>query len=235
MRRDGDDPDSRGMKRNRTLVISALLASLGPLVGNGLWAGPGTDGDEILADARDGLPTIAYVASRSSCSASPRSPYSSPGSWSFLFERAPVAAVTTGIAGTAMLAVKVGSAAPMDGRQLHARQARPRHGGGADLDERPVVRRLGLPDVPRVPGRRSRAARDRVPALAQLVGGNRRRRRSRRRHRRDPAPGQLRADPVPALPRLDDRRRHRDGDAARRWRARRLRQNGLTHQVAATE
>lgn len=37
MRRDGVDHDSRGMKRNRTLVISALLASLGPLVGNGLW------------------------------------------------------------------------------------------------------------------------------------------------------------------------------------------------------
>jgi len=49
------------MKRNRTLVISALLASLGPLVGNGLWAGPGTDGEKILADARNGLPAIAYV------------------------------------------------------------------------------------------------------------------------------------------------------------------------------
>lgn len=101
------------MKRNRTLIISSLLASLGPLVGNGLYAGPGTDGEAILAEARDGLPAIAYVAY----------PLELLGfaalvvlfAWlvAYLIERAPVAAVTAGIAGSAMLAVKVGSAGPM--------------------------------------------------------------------------------------------------------------------------
>ncbi len=100
------------MKRNRTLVISALLAGLGPLVGNGLYAAQGVNGEEILAEARDGLPAIAYVAF----------PLELIGfaalavlfAWlvTRLFERAPVAAVTTGIAGSAMIAVKVGSAAP---------------------------------------------------------------------------------------------------------------------------
>ena len=100
------------MKRNRTLIISALLASLGPLVGNGLYAVPGSNGEEILAEARDGLPAIAYVAF----------PLELIGfaalavllAWlvAYLFERAPVAAVTTGIAGSAMIAVKVGSVGP---------------------------------------------------------------------------------------------------------------------------
>ena len=100
------------MKRNRTLIISALLASLGPLVGNGLYAVQGGTGEEILADARDGLPAIAYLAF----------PLELIGfaalavllAWlvAHLFERAPVAAVTTGIAGSAMIAVKVGSAGP---------------------------------------------------------------------------------------------------------------------------
>ena len=121
------------MKRNRTLIISALLASLGPLVGNGLYAVPGSNGEEILAEARDGLPAIAYVAF----------PLELIGfaalavllAWlvAYLFERAPVAAVTTGIAGSAMIAVKVGSVGPMDGRQLHAREARSHDGGDVDL------------------------------------------------------------------------------------------------------
>ena len=113
MRRDAVDRDGRGMKRNRTLVISALLASLGPLVGNGLWAGPGSDGDKILADARDGLPTVAYVALTLELLGFAALAVLFAWLVTFLFERAPVAAVTTAIAGTAMLAVKVGSAGPM--------------------------------------------------------------------------------------------------------------------------
>jgi hypothetical protein len=101
------------MNRNRTLVISALLASLGPLVGNGLWAGPGTDGDTILADARDGFPAIAYVAFTLELLGFAALAVLFAWLVVFLFKRAPVAAVTTGIAGTAMLAVKVGSAGPM--------------------------------------------------------------------------------------------------------------------------
>ncbi len=81
-------------------------------MGNGLYAVPGSNGGEILAEARDGLPAIAYVAF----------PLELIGfaalvvllAWlvAYLFERAPVAAVTTGIAGSAMIAVKVGSVGP---------------------------------------------------------------------------------------------------------------------------
>lgn len=101
------------MNRNRTLVISALLASLGPLVGNGLWAGPGTDGDKILADAREGLPAIGYVGFTLELIGFAALAVLFAWLVVFLFERTPVAAVMTGIAGTAMLAIKVGSAGPM--------------------------------------------------------------------------------------------------------------------------
>lgn len=101
------------MERNRTLIISALLASLGPLVGNGLYAGPGSGGEAILAEARDGLPAVAYVAH--SLELMGFAALAVLFAWLvvLLLERAPVAAVTTGIAGTAMIAVKLGSAAPM--------------------------------------------------------------------------------------------------------------------------
>jgi hypothetical protein len=101
------------MKRNRTLIISALLASLGPLVGNGLYAGPGVSGEAILAEAREGLPTIAYVAYTLELVGFVALVVLFAWLVTFLFERAPVAAVATGLAGSAMLAVKVGSAAPM--------------------------------------------------------------------------------------------------------------------------
>lgn len=101
------------MKRNRTLIVSALLASLGPLVGNGLYAGPGTDGEAILAEAREGLPTIAYFAYTLELLGFAALAVLFAWLVTFLFERSPVAAVTTGIAGSAMLAVKVASAAPM--------------------------------------------------------------------------------------------------------------------------
>lgn len=101
------------MKRNRTLVISALLASLGPLVGNALYAGPGSSGEAILADAREGLPTVAYIAYTLELLGFAALAVLFAWLVSFLFERSPVAAVATGIAGSAMLAVKVGSAAPM--------------------------------------------------------------------------------------------------------------------------
>jgi hypothetical protein len=101
------------MKRNRTLIVSALLASLGPLVGNGIWAGPGTDGDEILAGARDGLPTSAYVGLTLEMAGFAGLAVLLAWLVSHLYERTPVAAVTTAITGSAMLAVKVGSAGPM--------------------------------------------------------------------------------------------------------------------------
>lgn len=101
------------MTRHRTLIISALLASLGPLVGNGLYAGPGSSGEAILAEAREGLPTIAYVAYTLELLGFAALMVLFAWLVSFLLERSPVAAVATGIAGSAMLAVKVGSAAPM--------------------------------------------------------------------------------------------------------------------------
>lgn len=101
------------MKRNRTLIISALLASLGPLVGNGVYAGPGESGEAILAEAREGLPTIAYFAYTLELLGFVALAVLFAWLVTFLFQRVPVAAVTAGIAGSAMLAVKVGSAAPM--------------------------------------------------------------------------------------------------------------------------
>jgi hypothetical protein len=101
------------MNRNRTLIISALLASLGPLVGNGLYAGPGSSGEAILAEAREGLPTIAYVAYTLELVGFAALAVLFAWLVVFLFERVPVAAVATGITGSAMLAVKVSSAAPM--------------------------------------------------------------------------------------------------------------------------
>ena len=113
MRRDALGHESRGMKRIRTLIVSALLASLGPLVGNGLYAGPGSSGEAILAEARDGLPEVAYVGIALELLGFAALAVLFAWLVVYLFERAPVAAVTTGVAGTAMLAVKVGSAGPM--------------------------------------------------------------------------------------------------------------------------
>lgn len=101
------------MKRNRTLIVSALLASLGPLVGNGLYVVPGSSGETILAEAREGLPKIAYFAYTLELVGFAALAVLFAWLVAFLFERAPVAAVATGIAGSSMLAVKVGSAAPM--------------------------------------------------------------------------------------------------------------------------
>lgn len=116
MRRDAPRLDARSMEiaRNRTLVISALAAALGPLVGNGLYAGPaGESGRAIVEDLQGGLPTVAYVAFALELLGF--------ASMTVFFaclvvrtlRATPVAAVTTGIAAATMLAVKVGSAGPV--------------------------------------------------------------------------------------------------------------------------
>lgn len=97
------------MKRNRVLVVSALLASLGPLVGNGLYAGPSSSGE---------LPAIAYAAYTLELVGLAALTVLLAWLVTYLFDRAPVAAVTTAIAGGAMVAVKIGSAAPT--MTLHA-------------------------------------------------------------------------------------------------------------------
>ena len=113
MRRERRARDSRGMTRRRVLVTSALLASLGPLVGNGLWPGPGADGGPVLADAREGLTGIDYIGVAVELIGFVGLVVLFAWLVVRLLDAAPVAALTTGIAGTAMIAVKVGSAGPI--------------------------------------------------------------------------------------------------------------------------
>ena len=115
MRRDAGAADRGGMNQShtRTLVISALVASLGPLVGNGLYAGPGSvDGDKILAEYADGLPTIGYVALSLEVTGFCALAVFLACLVVRTYSVAPVAAVTAAVAGSAMLAVKLGSVGP---------------------------------------------------------------------------------------------------------------------------
>ena len=99
-------------RRNLTLILSAILAGLCPLVGNGLYAGPQGDGQAILDEIQSGIPVIAYIAY----------PLELVGFISMavvlgwlvvnLQRHAPVAGAAAGILGASMLAVKVGSLAP---------------------------------------------------------------------------------------------------------------------------
>jgi hypothetical protein len=100
------------MRRDPILITTALLSALGPLIGNGIWAGPtGTD-DQVLASVREGLPARAYVGFGLELVGFAAMVVLFAWLVVFLARRAPVAAVATGIGGAAALAVKVGSAAP---------------------------------------------------------------------------------------------------------------------------
>lgn len=101
------------MKTNRTLIISALLASLGPLVGNGLYSGLGGSGEAVLAEAREGVPTVVYVSHTLELVGFVALAVLFAWLVTFLLESSPVAAVATGVAGSATLAVKLGSVAPV--------------------------------------------------------------------------------------------------------------------------
>lgn len=95
---------------DRTLVLSALVAALGPLVGNGVYAGPDTSsGAKILSEYADGLPAVGYVA----LSLEVIGFVGLVVLVACLVVRthvvAPVAAFTAAIAGAAMVAVKLGS------------------------------------------------------------------------------------------------------------------------------
>jgi hypothetical protein len=96
------------MTRNPILIVSALLASLGPLVGNGLYAGPAG-----LSELRDGLPAVAHVAYALEITGFLALAVLLAWFTVHLWRPAPVAAVTTALAGGAMVAVKLGSAAPL--------------------------------------------------------------------------------------------------------------------------
>ena len=112
MRRDARICHLGGMRRDPILITTALLSALGPLIGNGIWAGPtGTD-NEVLAAVRDGVPTRGYIGLALELIGFTAMVVLFAWLVVFLARRAPVAAVATGIAGCAALAVKVGSAAP---------------------------------------------------------------------------------------------------------------------------
>lgn len=113
MRRDQPGGNGDVMTRNRTLILSALVSSLCPLVGNGIWAGHGTEGGSILASAREGLPVGGYVGLTLELVGLLGLGVLLGWFVTYLYERTPIAAVTTAIAGSAMLAVKVGSAGPL--------------------------------------------------------------------------------------------------------------------------
>ncbi len=121
MRQDASQFESELMdtRRNLTLIFSAILAGLCPLVGNGLYAGPQGDGQAILDAAQAGVPLVAYIAY----------PLELVGFISMavvlgwlvvnLRHHAPVAGAAAGILGASMLAVKVGSLAPGMAVQSH--------------------------------------------------------------------------------------------------------------------
>lgn len=100
------------MKRNRTLIVSALVAGLGPLLGNSLYVGP-DGGESILAEARDGLPVAAHAGLALELVGFIGLLLVFAWLVVFLLDRTPIAAAVAGVAGAAMVAVKVGSAAPL--------------------------------------------------------------------------------------------------------------------------
>lgn len=120
MRRDAVTGQRGGMTTSRrTLVVSAILAGLLPLVGNGLYDGGESSGEAVLRQAQDGLPTIAYVAN----------PLELAGFAAYcvlvacltvmLARTAPIAAATTAVVGTASVAVKLGSVGPEMALRMH--------------------------------------------------------------------------------------------------------------------
>ena len=111
MRRVAPPRHRERMRRDPVLILSALLAALGPLVGNGLYAGPEGDAEEVLAALRDGLPTVAYAAYALELVGFVALVVLFGWLVAFLVRRAPVAAACVGVGGAAMIAVKLGSAA----------------------------------------------------------------------------------------------------------------------------
>jgi len=113
MCRDALGPHRGPMNTSRnTLAVSGLLAGLLPLVGNGLYDGGEGSGTEVLALAEQGLPPIAWVAYPLELIGFGALCVLLGSLVAMLWNRAPVAAATTGIVGAAMVSVKIGSIAP---------------------------------------------------------------------------------------------------------------------------
>jgi hypothetical protein len=102
-----------------TLIVSALLAGLLPLVGNGLYDGGDGSGAGVLRQAEAGLPLIAYVAYPLELAGFAALCVLVACLATMLLPRSPVAAVTTAVVGTAAVAVKIGSVAPQMALRVH--------------------------------------------------------------------------------------------------------------------
>lgn len=94
------------------LIVSALVAALGPLIGNGLYAGPEATGQQLVDELDGGLPAVAYVAYSLELVGFVALGVFMACLVVTLWRPAPVAAVTTAVIGSSMLAVKIGSIAP---------------------------------------------------------------------------------------------------------------------------
>ena len=116
------------MTKNPILIVSALLASLGPLVGNGLYAGP-EDTRERLGELHGGLPAAALVAYGLEILGLLALCVLIGWLTTHLWRPAPVPAVVTAVAGGAMLTVKLGSAAPLMVAGERARDLDPQTAG----------------------------------------------------------------------------------------------------------
>lgn len=111
MRRVAAPRQPRGMRKDPVLILSALLAALGPLVGNGLYAGPAGDEQEVLAALREGVPAAGYAGYGLELVGFVAMVVLFGWLAAFLFRPAPVAAACVAVGGAAMVAVKLGSAA----------------------------------------------------------------------------------------------------------------------------
>lgn len=94
------------------LIISAALAGLGPLVGNGLYSGPDGTGAELQAGLAD-LPSVAYVGYSLELLGFVAMATVFAVLCTWLARSSPVAAGVAGIAVAAGLAVKIGSITPV--------------------------------------------------------------------------------------------------------------------------
>jgi Domain of unknown function (DUF4386) len=93
------------------LITSAVVAGLGPLVGNALYAGPDASGAELQVGLAD-KPAVAYAGYTLELVGFVAMATVFAVLCTWLARRSPVAACVTGIAGAAALAVKVGSVTP---------------------------------------------------------------------------------------------------------------------------
>jgi hypothetical protein len=129
----------------RILVPSALLAGLGPLIGNGLYEGPTGSGDLLLAELREPLTLKAYAAIGLELLGFVALMVFVGVLAAGLARRAPVAAAVTAIAGSAMVAVKLATVTPLLALRLDTAGPDDAGAGGVGADVAGVL--LGIGDA----------------------------------------------------------------------------------------